>query len=158
MRGGPGRRVACARIGVMSATPPRSGSGAPKETPSAGAGAPQAIPAAVLVFLGYAFLILGVIGLSLRFVIDLAVAAPVSLVGLVVMALLAYDIFTITLVLQRKQAARNLALGLSSLTVPAVPLLALSSLLPFALLVAALAILLLRGLTGDAARAWLSHP
>lgn len=116
------------------------------------------MPAAVLVFLGYAFLILGVIGLSLRFVIDLAVAAPVSLVGLVVMALLAYDIFTITLVLQRKQAARNLALGLSSLTVPAVPLLALSSLLPFALLVAALAILLLRGLTGDAARAWLSHP
>jgi len=124
----------------------------------AGAGAPKPMPAGVLVFLGYAFLVLGVIGLSLRSVVDLAVAAPVSLVGLVVMALLAYDIFTITLVLQRKEAARNLALGLSSLTVPAVPLLALSNLLPFALLVAALAILLLRGLTGEATKAWLSEP
>lgn len=116
------------------------------------------MPAAVLVFLGYAFLILGVIGLSLRFVIDMAVAAPVSPVGLVVMALLAFDIFTITLVLQRKEAARNLALGLSSLTLPAVPLLALSNLLPFALLAAALAILLLRGLNGAPAKAWLSQP
>ena len=116
------------------------------------------MPAAILVFLGYAILILGVIGLSLRFVVDLAVAAPVSLVGIVVMALLAYDIFTITLVLQRKEAARNLAVGLSSLMVPAVPLLALSNLLPFAMLAAALAIVLLRGLTGAAARAWLSQP
>ena len=41
---------------------------------------------------------------------------------------------------------------------PAVPLLVLSDLLPFALLVAALSILLLRGLTGDAAKAWLSEP
>ncbi len=127
-------------------------------TPRSGAGAPEAMPAAVLVFLGYAFLILGVIGLSLRFVVDLAVAAPVSFVGLVVMALLAYDIFTITLVLQRKEAARNLSLGLSSLTVPAVPLLALSNMVPLALLAAALAIMLLRGLTADAARAWLSQP
>jgi len=116
------------------------------------------MPPAVQVFLGYAFLILGVIGLSLRFVVDLAVAAPVSPVGLVVMALLAYDIFTITLVLQRKEAARGFALGLSSLTIPAVPLAILSNLLPVALLIAALGILLLRGLSGPAARAWLSQP
>jgi hypothetical protein len=116
------------------------------------------MPAVIVVFLGYALLILGVIGLSLRSVIDLAVAAPVSLVGLVVMALLAYDIFTITLVLQRKEAARLLALGLSSLTIPAVPLLALSGLVPVALLAAALGLLLLRGLTGPVARAWLSEP
>jgi hypothetical protein len=116
------------------------------------------MPAVIIVFLGYALLILALIGLSLRFVIDLAVAAPVSGVGLVVMALLAYDIFTITLVLQRKEAARLLALGLSSLTIPAVPLLALSGLLPFALLVAALGILLLRGLAGPQARAWLREP
>ena len=115
------------------------------------------MPPVIQVFLGYAFLILGVIGLSLRFVVDLAVAAPVSLVGLVVMALLAYDIFTITLVLQRKEASRSLALGLSSLTVPAVPLALFSGMLPVALLVAALGILLLRGLAGDAARAWLNE-
>src|SRR4029079_5971537 len=109
------------------------------------------------VFLVYALLILAVIGLSLRFVVDLAVAAPVSPVGLLVMALLAYDIFTITLVLQRKEAARLLALGLSSLTVPAIPLLALSGALPIALFPAALGILLLRGLSGAQARAWLSE-
>ncbi len=117
----------------------------------------RSMPPVIQVFLGYAFLILGVIGLSLRFVVDLAVAAPVSLVGLVVMALLAYDIFTITLVLQRKEASRSLALGLSSLTVPAVPLALFSGMLPVALLVAALGILLLRGLAGDAARAWLNE-
>jgi hypothetical protein len=116
------------------------------------------MPPVVVVFLGYALLILAVIGLSLRFVVDLAVAAPVSPVGLVVMALLAYDIFTITLVLQRKEAARLLALGLSSLTLPAIPLLALSGMLPIALLAAALGILLLRGLAGAQARAWLSEP
>ena len=38
------------------------------------------------------------------------------------MILLAYTIFTITLVLQRKEVARGLALGLASLTIPAVPL------------------------------------
>ena len=117
----------------------------------------RSMPPVIQVFLGYAFLILGVTGLSLRFVVDLAVAAPVSLVGLVVMALLAYDIFTITLVLQRKEASRALALGLSSLTVPAVPLALFSGMLPVALLVAALGILLLRGLAGDAARAWLNE-
>lgn len=122
------------------------------------AGAPKSMPPVIQVFLGYAFLILGVIGLSLRFVVDQAVAAPVSPIGLVVMALLAYDIFTITLVLQRKEAARSLALGLASLTIPAVPLAALSGALPVALLVAALGLLLLRGLTGPAARAWLSEP
>ena len=41
------------------------------------------------------------------------------------MVLLAYTIFTITMVLQRKQAARGLALGLATLTIPAVPLLLL---------------------------------
>jgi hypothetical protein len=115
------------------------------------------MPPVIQVFLGYAFLILGVIGLSLRFVVDQAVAAPVSPVGLVVMALLAYDIFTITLVLQRKEAGRNLALGLSSLTVPGVPLALLSGMLPVGLLVGALGILLLRGLTGGQARAWLNE-
>ena len=37
------------------------------------------------------------------------------------MVLLAYTIFTMTLVFQRKEAARGLALGLASLTLPAIP-------------------------------------
>lgn len=131
----------------------------PDPTTAGGSAPPlRSMPAVVQIFLGYAFLILGAIGLSLRFVVDLAVAAPVSPVGLVVMALLAYDIFTITLVLQRKEAARPLAMGLASLTIPAVPLALVSGAVPIALLVAALGILLLRGLTGPAARAWLSEP
>jgi hypothetical protein len=115
------------------------------------------MPPAVRLFLGYAFLVLGAIGLALRTVIDQAIAAPISFIGAVVMALLAYTIFTVTLVLQRKEASRGLAIGLATLTVPAVPLLLLSGILPAALLVLVLAIALFRGLTGDAARAWLNE-
>ena len=71
---------------------------------------------AILLFLVYAGLILAGIGISLRYVIDLAIGAPVSGPGVVVMVLLAYTIFTTTLVLQRKEASRGLALGLASLT------------------------------------------
>lgn len=83
------------------------------------------MPVGILVFLGYAFLILGAIGLSLRWVVDQAINAPISPQGVVVMVLLAYTIFTITMVLQRKAAAYNLAMGLASLTVPGVVLLLL---------------------------------
>ena len=86
----------------------------------------RAMPGGVRIFLGYAFLILGLIGLSLRWVVDQAISAPVSLPGVVVMVLLAYTIFTTTLVLQRKEASRTLALGLSTLTMPAIPLLLLA--------------------------------
>ena len=51
-------------------------------------------------------------------VIAEAVEAPISFIGVVWMALLAYLIFTMTMVLQRKQAAYNLALGLTWLLVP----------------------------------------
>ena len=70
------------------------------------------MPSGIRLFLIYAAVILAGIGLSLRFVVDQAIAAPVSPLGVVVMVLLAYTIFTTTLVLQRKQAARNLAVGL----------------------------------------------
>ena len=98
----------------------------------------RAMPGGIRLFLVYAVLILAGIGLSLRSVVDLAISTPVSFEGLVVMILLAYTIFTTTLVLQRKQAARNLALGLASLTIPLVPLLALSRLVVEAIFVAAL--------------------
>jgi hypothetical protein len=118
----------------------------------------RAMPPGVVVFLGYAFLVLGAIGVSLRYVVDQAISAPLSPVGVVVMVLLAYTIFTVTLVLQRKEASRNLALGLSSLTVPAVPLLLLAGLAPPAILVALLAIVLFRGLTRPTVRAYLDQP
>ena len=98
----------------------------------------RAMPGGIRLFLLYALLILAGIGLSLRSVVDQAISAPVSPQGVVVMVLLAYTIFTTTLVLQRKQAARGLALGLASLTIPLVPLLLLSRLIVEAVFVAAL--------------------
>jgi hypothetical protein len=116
------------------------------------------MPSGLRLFLVYAFLILAGVGLGLRFVVDQAVEASVSFVGVVVMALLAYTIFTTTLVLQRKEAARGLSLGLASLTVPLVPLLLLSRLPIEAVFVAALGILLFRGLLRPEVRAFLNEP
>lgn len=116
------------------------------------------MPGGLRLFLVYAFLILAGVGLSLRFVVDQAVEASVSFPGVVVMALLAYTIFTTTLVLQRKEAARGLSLGLTSLTVPLVPLLLLSRLPIEALFVAVLGILLFRGLLRPEVRAFLNEP
>jgi hypothetical protein len=118
----------------------------------------RAMPGGVRIFLGYAFLVLGLIGLSLRFVVDQAISAPISLPGVVVMVLLAYTIFTTTLVLQRKEASRVLALGLSTLTLPAIPLLLLGAQPVGALLVGAMAALLFFGLTRPDVRTWLNEP
>jgi hypothetical protein len=116
-----------------------------------------AMPSGIRLFLVYAVLILMGIGLSLRFVVDQAIAAPVSPLGVVVMVLLAYTIFTTTLVLQRKQAARTLALGLASLTLPLIPLLLLGGLIVQAVFVGALAALLFRGLLRPEVRAYLNE-
>jgi FtsH-binding integral membrane protein len=116
----------------------------------------RAMPGGIRIFLLYALLILVGIGLSLRFVVDEAIAAPISPLGIIVMVLLAYTIFTTTLVLQRKEAARNLAIGLASLTIPAVVLLLLSPVHPATpFFVAALGILLFRGLLRPEVRAYL---
>jgi hypothetical protein len=116
------------------------------------------MPGGLRLFLVYAFLILAGIGVSLRFVVDQAVEASVSFQGVVVMALLAYTIFTTTLVLQRKEAARGLALGLTSLTVPLVPLLLLSRLPLEAVFVAGFSLVLFRGLLRPDVRLFLSEP
>ncbi len=123
------------------------------------------MPIGVRVFLVYAFAILVLIGLSLRYVIDMAISAPVSLPGVVVMVLLAYTIFTITLVLQRKEAARGLALGLSSLTIPiiAVGLFSFTVIRPdlaaaLTLFASALALVLFRGLLRPDVRPYLDQP
>jgi len=113
------------------------------------------MPGGVRLFLVYALGILAGIGISLRFVIDLAIGAPVSGQGIVVMVLLAYTIFTTTLVIQRKQAARGFALGLASLTLPLIPFLLVLGLIPHTIFIAALAALLFRGLLRPEVRAWL---
>ncbi|HSS35811.1 MAG TPA: hypothetical protein VLR93_06020 [Patescibacteria group bacterium] len=121
------------------------------------------MPTGVRVFLVYAFGVLAIIGLSLRFVIDMAISAPVSLPGVLVMILLAYTIFTITLVLQRKLVARGLALGLASLTIPAIPLAFFSFTLAStgivaALFFATLALILFRGLLRPEVRGYFDQP
>jgi len=118
----------------------------------------RGMPAGIRLFLVYALVLLAGIGLSLRYVVDLAINAPVSFPGIVVMVLLAYTIFTTTLVLQRKQAARGFALGLASLTLPAVPVLVLGGQVAIGLAVAVLAAVLFRGLLRPAVRAYLSEP
>jgi hypothetical protein len=118
----------------------------------------RAMPPGVRIFLGYAFLILGILGLSLRWVVDQAISAPISPVGVVAMVLLAYTIFTTTLVIQRKQASRGLALGLSTLTIPAVPLAILAAQPIGALIAALLGVMLFFGLTRPEVRAWLGEP
>ena len=90
--------------------------------------------------------------------VDQAIAAPVSPLGILVMVLLAYTIFTTTLVLQRKQAARGLALGLASLVIPAVAILATSPVHPATpFFVAAFGVLLFRGLLRPEVKTYLSE-
>jgi len=120
---------------------------------------PHQVPgAATALFLVYALLILTGVGLSLGFVVDQAQTVPVTPLGLVVMALLAYTIFTVTVVLQRKAAARTLALGLATLALPAIPLALLGGGVPAALIAGALATVLLLGLRRPAVATWLDQP
>jgi hypothetical protein len=115
-------------------------------------------PPGVLLFLGYGLLILATIGVSLRWVVDMAISAPISFPGLVVMILLAYTIFTITLVLQRKEAARGLAVGLSTLTVPLAFFFLVSPVPILVLAPGTLGVLLWVGLRRPASRAWFCEP
>jgi hypothetical protein len=118
----------------------------------------RGIPWGIGLFLVYALLVLTGVGLSLGYVVDQATQVPITPLGLVVMALLAYTIFTITMVLQRKEAGRGLALGLTSLAVPAIPLALVAGQLIGAVCIAAIALLLYRGLRSPAAMAWLAEP
>ena len=115
------------------------------------------VPWGIALLLLYGFLILAGIGLALPTVVAMATDMPVSFVGLVVMALLAYTIFTLTLVLQRKAAARVLTLGLASLTIPAVLLGFAYGQAILAVLGATFAAALFRGLTRPAVGAWLNE-
>lgn len=119
----------------------------------------KAMPPGVLVFMGYALLVLSILGISMGRVVDEAISAPISFIGVVWMALLAYLIFTMTLVLQKKQAAYGLSLGLTSLLLP------LAAILLFApagwiLSIAAIVlfVLLVWSLRRPRSRAWFSEP
>jgi hypothetical protein len=108
--------------------------------------------------LAFGFLLLAGVGLTLPLVIDQAVEMPVSPVGLLWMLLLAYLVFTLTLILQRKQAAWLLSLGLASLSVP-LALILFSWAGAIGLAVGAgIVVLLFLGLRGSSARAWFSEP
>jgi hypothetical protein len=76
------------------------------------------MPRGVAVVVAFGLVLLGALGLTLPLVISQAIDAPVSPVGIVWMLLIAYLVFTLTLVLQRKQAGWGLAIGMASLVVP----------------------------------------
>ncbi|HEV8490295.1 MAG TPA: hypothetical protein VGQ58_10965 [Candidatus Limnocylindrales bacterium] len=118
----------------------------------------RAMPLGIRLFLVYGFLILAGIAAVLPAVVEMAVLVPITFTGLVLMVLLAYTIFTLTLVLQRKQAGRGFALGLASLTVPLVPLLLVGGLVLPAVAVAGVAAILLYGLLRSDVRGYLTEP
>lgn len=113
------------------------------------------MPAGVRVFLVYGFVVLAIVGVTTPRIIDQAVEAPVSPIGVVWMLLLAYVIFTITLVLQRKQAGYPLALGLATLTVPLVGIMYFSQAgILGAAIALCIAVLVIGSLRRSATRTW----
>jgi succinate-acetate transporter protein len=129
----------------------------PSPTGTADASRPR-MPFGIRLFLAYGALILVGIALSMRTVVDQAATMPISPIGVVVMILLAYTIFTMTLVIQRKQAGFGLALVLASLVVPGVLLLAMSPVHPATpFFLAAFGLLLFRGLLRPEVRTYLSE-
>jgi len=116
------------------------------------------MPGGVRLFLAYALVLLAALGLSLPLIVDQAISDPIAGPGLVAMLLLAYVIFTITLALQRKQAAYGLSMGLATLTIPLVPLGLLAGVPVLALFGLVLALLLFRGLRQERSRSWFREP
>lgn len=117
------------------------------------------MPIGVRVFLVYGFLVLGIIAITLPLVIEQAIEAPISLAGLIDMLLLAYLIFTLTLVLERKQAGYALAIGLGTLALPMIPILYLSPAgLPGALIALSVAVVVLGTLRLQSSRGWFNEP
>ena len=116
------------------------------------------MPAGVKLILGFGFLLLAAVGLTLPLVVNQAVEAPISALGLLWMLLLAYLVFTLTLILQRKQAGWLLSVGLVSLSVPLIVILFSWGGVPAAIAGVGLAAMLFFSLRGQATRAWYSEP
>jgi hypothetical protein len=78
-------------------------------------------PIGVLIWFGWAFLLLAITGLLLPRIIafvDFSSKAPFSLLGIFMMGELAIVIFGVTVALQRKRIAWRFAIGISLLPVP----------------------------------------
>ena len=118
----------------------------------------RGMPPGIVVLLGFGLLLLAGLGLTLPTVIGQAIEAPVSPTGLLWMLLIAYLVFTLTLVIQRKQAAWNLSLGMATLVVPLTLILWQWASLAGALVGLALGLLLLWSLRGPRVKAWFSQP
>ena len=114
---------------------------------------PPGVGVVVLFGLG----LLAGLGLTLPLVVDQAVEAPVSPIGLLWMLLIAYVIFTLTLVVQGKQAGWGLAIGLASLSLPLTLILWQWAGLTGVLVGVALGGLLLVSLRSRRSRAWFSE-
>ena len=115
------------------------------------------MPNGVKLVLGFGFVLLAGIGLTLPLVINQAVEMPVSPLGILWMLLLAYLIFTLTLILQRKQAAWMLSLGLASLAVPIAIVLYFWAGVPGAIFGVGLCGMLFTSLRGERVREWFSE-
>jgi hypothetical protein len=118
----------------------------------------RSMPGGVKLVLGFGFVLLAGIGLTMPLVIGQAVEAPVSPLGLLWMLLLAYLIFTLTLILQRKQAAFMLSIGLATLAVPIALIMFFWAGVPGAIFGIGLIGLLFTSLRGERVRAWFSEP
>ena len=118
----------------------------------------RTMPSGVRIVLAFGFVLLAGIGLTLPLVIKEAIEAPVSPVGLLWMLLLAYLVFTLTLILQRKQAAWMLSLGLASLSIPLALVLFLGAGFLGLMMGVGLAVVLFWSLRGARVRAWFSEP
>lgn len=116
------------------------------------------MPVGVRVLLAYGFALLGVVALTLPLIVQQAVEAPVSPLGLLWMLLLAYLIFTLTLILQRKQAGWALSVGLATLSLPLIAVLYVWGSIVGALVGLALAVVLFASLRGHAVRGWFTEP
>ena len=84
-------------------------------------GDPERTPLGVLLWFGWAFILLAITGLLLPRIIDFvdfSPRAPFSLLGIFMMAELALVIFGITVALQRKRIAWRMAVLISFLPVP----------------------------------------
>jgi len=93
----------------------------PEGTPEAGREEEPPTPIGVLVWFGWAFVLLAITGLLLPRIIafvDFSSKAPFSVLGIFMMAELALVIFGVTVALQRKRVAWRFAIGISLLPVP----------------------------------------
>ncbi len=117
----------------------------------------KSMPNGVRLVLGFGLVLLAGVGLTLPLIVQQAVEAPISALGLLWMLLLAYLVFTLTLILQRKQAAWMLSLGLATLSIPLAIVLFFWGGVIGGLIGISLAVVLFLALRGARVRAWYSE-